>query len=249
MARPPRRSMLTEAFAPLEIARELLLREPPSHFPRGDGHPVLLLPAFTTGERELRPLARFLTQLGYAVQDWGEGRNLGLRRAVLERTLARLARIVERAGRPASLIGWSGGGLYAREIARLRPALVRRVITLGTPIHLATAAPAYVEQARRRVEDLALAIGLEGFEPLPAPPPVPCTAIHSKRDGIVDWRATLESPGPGVENLEVGGTHLALPFRREVQAIIADRLARAVPAGAGKRPRRRPAASPGTSPR
>lgn len=218
-------SLLNEALAPLEIARELLLRGSPASLPRGDGHPVFLLPAFTTGERELRPLVEALMQLGYAVQRWDEGRNLGLRVALLDRLIGKLEQVVTDEAKTASLIGWSGGGLYAREMARARPALVRRVITLGTPIRLAEAGPAFVEIARKRVEGLIAVVGVESFEPMIEPPPVPCTALYSKRDGIVAWRAAMEAPGPDIENIEVRGSHLGLPYRREVLAILAQRLA------------------------
>lgn len=228
LAAPGFRQLLREARAPLQ-ALQFLLQADGLELPRGDGHAVLLLPPFALGDEAFKPMARSLRRLGYAVYGWDEGRNLGLRARILERLLDRLEVLAREHGGPLSLIGWSAGGLYARELARLRPAQVRRVFTLGSPIRPHARGQLLARAAQRGVETVLEVAGHPSFAPDPDPPPVPCTALHSRSDGVVAWRAALESVGPGVENLAVGGSHLGFGVSLEVLQLIAERLAR--PAG------------------
>jgi pimeloyl-ACP methyl ester carboxylesterase len=124
-----------------------------------------------------------------------------------------------------SLIGWSAGGLYAREIARRRPDLVRRVITLGSPIRPQGGEVAGTERWIRTVDRLRSALGDPGFSPSLEAPRVPTTAIHSKSDAVVPWRSALEMDGPYTENVEVAEGHLALAASVPVLRILARRLA------------------------
>jgi pimeloyl-ACP methyl ester carboxylesterase len=220
--------LLREARAPIEIASFLLRSARLHDLPRGDGHTVMFLPAFTLDDREFQPMAKAVARLGYDTQGWGEGRNLGLSRRRLDHLAQRVAQLADGSGHTVSLVGWSGGGLYAREIARRQPQAVRRVILLASPIHLAAAAPVYVDRSRRVLNAMTEIAGRPSFEPDPAPPPVPVTAIHSKRDGVVDWRAAMEQEAPQVENLEVSSSHLGLGYSLEVLRIIAERLARPI---------------------
>ncbi len=163
--------------------------------PRGDGHPVLVLPGFIASDVSTRPLRAYLRERGYAPHGWELGRNRGPDPA-LERLLhERLDQIHREAGRRVSLVGWSLGGVYARELARRRPAAVRQVITLGSP-----------------------------FGPS-AVPPVPATAIYSRSDGIVDWESCLERETQRSDNIEVTGSHCGLGVNPLVLFAIADRLA------------------------
>lgn len=221
---PGWRSLLGEARAPLEVASFWLGSQDLSHLPRGDGHPVMFLPAFAMGDEGLRPMARVIERLGYAVYGWEQGRNLGLRTPVVARLLGALVERHERHGCKLSLVGWSAGGLYARELARLRPDLVRRVITLGSPIKPHDAGQEMVERFQRAFEWYLAQRGRASFRPDPDAPPVPCTAIHSRSDGVVAWRAALEAEASHTENLEVEGSHLGLGFNLEVLRILATRL-------------------------
>src|SRR5271167_4349144 len=101
--------------------------------PRGDGHPVLVLPGLAAGDATTALLRRFLKSRGYAAPGWGQGLNLGLRPGVLERAHDTLRALYLEHGRAVSVIGWSLGGLYARELAKLSPEMARLVITLGSP--------------------------------------------------------------------------------------------------------------------
>src|SRR5262249_41322811 len=101
--------------------------------PAGDNHPVLVLPGLAASDRSTRPLRAFLRDRGYGAHGWNQGNNFGSRPGVGERIQERLAELHARHGRKVSLIGWSLGGIFAREIARRVPEQVRCVITLGSP--------------------------------------------------------------------------------------------------------------------
>src|SRR4030081_1144826 len=101
--------------------------------PKGDGHPVLVLPGLVASDSSTRPLRSFLNNRGYAVSGWRQGRNLGLRDGVQHAMVDLVQELNETHGRKVSLVGWSLGGLYARQLAKMMPDRVRSVITLGSP--------------------------------------------------------------------------------------------------------------------
>jgi alpha-beta hydrolase superfamily lysophospholipase len=199
-----------------------------SSWPRGDGHPVLVLPGFLAGAPSTQFLRQMLRRLGYRSYDWRLGTNLGVRPALFERLPARLDDIRARNdGRKVSVIGWSAGGIFARELARAQPEDVRSVITLGSPIRgnqQATHAWRMwrilnrKSQARQVVSEAAR---IAREEPLQ----VPTTCIYSKSDGIVAWQCCLSRPAPHTENVEVRSTHLGYGHNLETLRVIADRLA------------------------
>ena len=192
--------------------------------PRGDGHPVLVLPGFMASDFSTRPLRRLLGRLGYDVHGWGLERNTGPSRRVRDGMRDSLERLHARTGQKVSLIGWSLGGVYARELARAAPETVRRVITLGSPIHGVPNA-SNADALFRRMNGAA-PVDWEGINRRRVPPPVPCTSIYSKTDGIVTWRCALEDPAPNTENVEVAGSHCGLGVNPQAVRVIADRLAR-----------------------
>jgi pimeloyl-ACP methyl ester carboxylesterase len=189
----------------------------------GDGHPVLVLPGLIAGDVTTLPLRRFLARLQYATHGWEQGINLGPRAGVIERCLARLRALRRSHRRKVSLIGWSLGGIYARELAKEAPEDVRLVITLGAPF---TGHPK-ATNAWRLYELLAgHRIGApEIHEPLRRPPPVPTTSIFSRSDGVVAWQCSVEHPGPQSESIEVAASHLGIGFNPLTFYAIADRLA------------------------
>lgn len=203
-----------------------------AHAPRGDGHPVFVIPGFLSDARSTEPLRRFLTGLGYEVHDWGLGRNLGPRTA--GRNGDRLARhftaTAERCGRKVSLIGWSLGGIMARQLARHAHEKVRRVITLGAPF---TGDP----RATRASLLYQLLTGQRfahaDFQAMLAesrlPPPVPSASIYSRSDGIVAWQCCVEPQAPHTENIEVDSSHGGLIAHPEALLAIAERLAQPEP--------------------
>jgi hypothetical protein len=198
--------------------------------PPGRGDPVLVLPAFTGSDTSTSPLRALLQWRGHATHGWGLGRNTGPHVRILDGMRRRLDAIHREYGTTVSVVGWSLGGVYARELARVDTGAVRQVITLSSPFRLRTGDRTsatwlydmvgpqddpYFDQAERE----------EGRPGLP----VPMTAIYTRTDGIVDWRACIEADGSRCENIEVVGTHSGLGFNIAALVAIADRLA--LPAG------------------
>ncbi len=205
-------------YAALVAARPLL-----SMAPKGDGHPVLVYPGLMASDRTTAPLRAFLESLGYKAYGWNLGTNKGPREGVLDACRARLKSIVKRHKRKVSLIGWSLGGLYAREFAKEFPKDVRLVITMGTPF---TGHPKATNAWRLYEKVTGHRIGSADLhEPLRVPPPVPTTSIFSRTDGIVAWQCSVEKEGPMHENVEVFASHLGLGFNPATLNAIADRLA------------------------
>ena len=190
---------------------------------RGDGHSVLVLPGLAASDTSTRPLRRFLADQGWASHGWELGANHGPRPGAEARMQDRLATVFRQSGRKVSLIGWSLGGIFAREMARRAPDQVRGVVTLGSPFagapRASNAWQLYERASQRKVEDWP------ARERMKTPPPVPSTAIFSRSDGIVAWQGCLEREGPGAENIEVEGSHCGLGHNPAALYAIADRLA------------------------
>lgn len=206
--------------------------------PRGDGHPVLVLPGFMASDLSTVLLRRFLTHRGYPTNAWDLGRNLGPNPRIEDGLRERLVEVVRQHGRRVSIIGWSLGGVYAREIAREAPQLVRQVISLGSPI---SASPRSTNawQLFERISGKSVDEVAEDYAQAIAAPVegVPCTAIFSKSDGIVAWQGCLEQPGPQRENIRVFGSHCGLGHNVSALYAIADRLAQKEGTWAPFRPR------------
>lgn len=222
---PPKRRLLRE-FRSVLMPRPRLIRHPLlRNAPRGDGHPVFVLPGFLTNDGRTRHLRRFLASLGYEVHGWGEGINWGPTDYAIAAIERRLHAIRRAHGRKVTLIGHSLGGLLARELAKRFPEDVRAVVMLGSPVRLPTATSLAVF-FRLLARFHRTAIGLEIAE-LNRPPPdsIPVTAIYTREDGIVAWESCLEQAGHLRENVEVRGTHSTLPSNPLALTVVADRLA------------------------
>ena len=197
--------------------------------PRGDGHPVLVLPGFLVSDLSTTLLRRYLTALGYDTYGWELGRNFGGIRRMRAKLRARLAEIHAKTGRKVSLVGWSLGGVYARDLALALPDAVRSVITLGSPFSRSENAS--------NISDLYELVSGEGpwdkgeglpheFDAIRGPLPVPATSIWSKTDGVVTWRASVLRADARSENIEVlGASHVGLGANAAVLWAVADRLA------------------------
>jgi pimeloyl-ACP methyl ester carboxylesterase len=221
---PSRIKLLFEARALHELASFAGARPFLNIAPRGDGHSVLVLPGLMASDASTQPLRGFLQGHGYDVHGWGLGRNFGLRPNLERQMLHLVGELRRRSGRKVSLIGWSLGGIYARQLAKQRPDDVRLVITLGSPFagspRAATNAWRIYEWASGQSVDEPHSAG-----PLHEPPPVPTTAIFSRSDGICAWQCCIENEGPQVENIEVDSSHCGLGHHPAVVYAIADRLA------------------------
>ena len=189
--------------------------------PRGDGHPVLVLPGLMSTDGSTRALRWFLRDRGYHVHGWRLGWNLGPSAATVAGLVGRLDAVHRRHGRRLSLVGWSLGGIYARELARAYPEKVRSVITLASPFR----DPMATNVARLSRLGFGPRSPAVPTEQLRAPLSVPSTSFYSETDGIVAWQSCLSEAGPLAENLAVRSSHCGMGHHPTVLLAIADRLA------------------------
>lgn len=185
-----------------------------------DGPRVMVLPGFLATDRTTLGLQRALAAAGYRVTGWSLGFNRGARPDTIERINEHLERFS--GGRPVLLIGWSLGGLFAREVAKARPDIVRGVVTLGSPFSGSLRANnvwrLYQRVSGHPVDKLPIDADI------PAKPPVPTVAIWSRRDGVVAPASARGEPGESDRQIEFTCTHMAFAtsapaFRRVVTAI------------------------------
>ena len=226
--RPPGLGLLlAEVRGIFEFNASLMLSPFLMSAPRGDGHPVLTLPGFLASDMSTAPMRRYLTELGYDPHAWRMGRNTGGLARVRMALRSRLAEIHQSTGRKVSIVGWSLGGIYARDLALHAPEMVRYVVTLGSPF----ANDVRATNATRLYE--ALSGETVGGDPallqaLAGDLPVPTTSIYSRADGIVNWRTCRLRPSDTSENIEVHlASHVGLGVNPAALWAIADRLAQA----------------------
>lgn len=226
--RPPSYVLLAlePVRAALEFAGHQVMRE--AAVPKGDRHAVVIFPGLATNGTVTRPLQSFCERLGYRCFDWGQGLNTGpkgeidgwldaLAQDVQERTCGHEA--------PISLVGWSLGGIYAREVAKRLRSRVRQVVTIGTPFagaaeHTNVGLVYRLLNGSMPPDDPAL------LERLRTAPPVPATSIYSRSDGVVAWQACMDARRTGLsESIEIEGSHCGMPWNPSVLRVVADRLA------------------------
>jgi pimeloyl-ACP methyl ester carboxylesterase len=226
--RPPGLGLLlAEVRGILELNASLLLSPLLMRAPKGDGHPVLTLPGFLASDLSMAPMRRYLKELGYDSYAWEMGRNVGGVSRMRAALRDRLAEVHTSTGRKVSVVGWSLGGVYARDLALQAPEMVRSVITLGSPFTNDVRAT----NATRLYEALS-GETVEGNEELRAAIagdlPVPATSIYSRSDGIVNWRTCILRPSDTAENIEVYlASHVGLGVNAAALWAVADRLAQA----------------------
>ena len=202
--------------------------------PKGDGHPVLLLPGFMAEEGTLFALKAFLAGRGYNVQTWGLGRNIGFQRRHAHALEQKIRHLHHQTGRPVSLVGWSLGGVFALYGALQAPECVRQLITLGSPVNMdphGSKSPPLVKALYRMI---AHPMGPDVHSMQPSAkrlrehklPPVPISCLVTLSDGVVPpQEATIDGPATHCENIRVSGSHTGLGFNAMVLCIVADRLA------------------------
>jgi len=198
--------------------------------PRGDGHPVLVIPGFATGDKSTVILRNYLKKMGYEPHAWELGRNFGPKAIGPEgeKLIGRLDSIRAASSRKVSLIGWSLGGIMARLVANRAPEAVRQVITLGAPFAGSPKATnvwwAYEWFTGQKIDDSHTQGQLAEAS---APSPVPSTAIFSRNDGVVAWQNCVQAGGARSDAIEVHGSHCGLGVNPAVLYAVADRLAQA----------------------
>jgi hypothetical protein len=229
---PPFKQLGLEPFrAVMEYAGMRLMDR--RALPRGDGHPVIVFPGLCSDPQWVGPVLSMCTELGYAARGWGRGLNTGPRGDVDE-WLAGLSHdiglLLRKHRQRATLVGWSLGGVYAREVAKhLGPDRIRQVVSIGSP---------FAGEPEHTNASLLYRL-LNGSRPmltdalrerLKAAPPVPTTSIYSRTDGVVAWQACIQGAcrHPHIENVEVDSSHCGLGWNARVLRILADRLAQPV---------------------
>lgn len=221
---PPSRSLLAELRVFAEIPNLALSFPKLAAQPRGNGRSVMAFPGFGAGDASTAVLRSYLRYLGYRARGWGIGLNNGDVVELIANSTAATERFAKRMGGPVSIVGWSLGGYLAREVARDRPEIVERIITLGSPIIGGPKYTAAAEFYRRQGYDLDRIEQLVEFRNQ-TPIHAPITALYSKSDAIVSWEACIDHHNDHVEHVEVEGSHLGLGFNASVYELIAQRLA------------------------
>ncbi|MBL7814292.1 MAG: hypothetical protein JNL70_04725 [Saprospiraceae bacterium] len=192
---------------------------------KGDGHPVLAVPGFLCTDYSMRYLRKFVNKLGYTAYGWELGRNMCDLKDLndLNRLNARVDEIYRKHNTKITLIGWSMGGVYVRELAKQRPHLFRQVITMGSPFGDGYA-PTNGTWLFELLHDSSK-IDDNWRRQIPNPAPIRTTAIYTKQDGIVPWAACLEKIEDDLhQNIEVVGSHWALGMNPTVLKIVEDKL-------------------------
>lgn len=196
--------------------------------PVGDGHPVMVLPGFATSDAMTVLLRSYLGKLGYQVFPWDLGWNLDQHSAGEngEHLAARIEAIAQSTGRKVSLVGWSLGGVIAREAARRDHGALRQILTLGSPFtgnpHATNLTALYeLLTGNKAASDKSAARYGKGHHVLP----VPSSAIFSRSDGITAWENCVSETDPRTENIEVHSSHFGFVSNPGVFWAVADRLA------------------------
>lgn len=183
-----------------------------------DGPPLMVLPGFVANDRTTLGLQRAFAAAGYRVIGWGQGLNRGVQADTRERIVATLEAFGQ--GRPVTMVGWSLGGVYAREVAKVRPDLVEKVITLGSPfsgdLHNNNVWRLYELVAGHPVDrpPIDAVLGEK--------PPVPTLAIWSRADGAIAPAAARGESHESDRQLELTCTHMGFAVsRRACREIVA----------------------------
>jgi len=212
-----------EGRAPWEYAALLAAAPWLKRLPVGDGHPVIVYPGLGAADFSTVALRNFLRERGYTPYAWKQGFNFGPRHGVLQACREQLRHVAQRHGETASLLGWSLGGVYARELAKEQPENTRGVVTLGTPFsghpRATNAWRLYEWVSGQSVHSHEL------LSQLREPPTCPTTSIYSRSDGVVAWQCSLNPEAPHTENIEVHASHIGMGMNPLALFVIADRLA------------------------
>ena len=211
---PTRAGLVGELGTVLQPTRLLLRSKALRSAPRGDGRISVFLPGWKAPEATTLPIRGYLRSLDHDTRSWGLGTNHGDVEALRDQMIPLVERLAESSGRPVNLVGWSLGGVISREIARSVPDAVRRVITYGTPVidgpRYTAGASSYEAAELERISEL------QGNLDITQPIATPITAIFTRKDSVVDWRACIDRTSLDVTSIEVGSTHVGLGIDPDV---------------------------------
>ncbi len=222
--RPSLFSNIREFGTPIEWLKLPLSTKSLFRVPRGDGRRVLLLPGYQSPEWAMEPLAAYLRAIGYSASTWGLGVNGGNVDGLTEAFGARVDAMSETLSEPITLIGWSLGGVIARETARLNSTSVREVVTMGTPLiggpKYTAVGDIFARQNGLNLDEFEREVHTRNSVGLKQP----LTVIYSKSDGIVGWKAAIDVYNPQARNIQVRSTHFGLGLNSKVWKIVAEAL-------------------------
>lgn len=216
----------TEARAVFEWQSFYAMRGLLRRLPKGDGHPVIVFPGFVSSDSATKPLRSLLKDLGYETHGWGLGLNLVFGDELEEEMIRLVREVAEKSGKKVSLIGWSLGGLYAREVAKVCADQVRCVISLGSPI---SGKPEHsnAHGLFKAFNGEPSNIDYTRYFQLQDAPPVPTTSIFSHSDGVVAWEGSLQKESETTESIVVPASHLGMGVNPLVMYLLSDRLSQA----------------------
>jgi len=203
---PPFQQLVGNASMPFDVARTKAQAATLAQQIRGDGRSVLLIPGLLASEQRMEPLRQILNMAGFDAHGWGMGRNFGPKPDSLDQIDRRVDAIRRASGAPVTLVGWSLGGLFAREYAKYATHKVGGVVTMGTPF----SGDPRANHAWRLYQLVS------GF-PVDKPPftcnreekpPVPTVALWSRRDGVILPECAKGRTDERDRAIEVDCTHM-----------------------------------------
>lgn len=190
--------------------------------PRGDGRTTVLIPGWRAPEAAMAPIGSYLRCLGHAPRGWGLGVNDDDVESTRDVLIERVDQLADESGRPVNIVGWSLGGVLAREVARTRQSAVHRIVTYGTPV---LGGPTHTVGARAiGAAECARITALQEHLDETDPITVPITAVFTRNDGAVDWRACIDRSSLDVTMVEVSSTHVGLGLDPDVWLTVAHAL-------------------------
>jgi pimeloyl-ACP methyl ester carboxylesterase len=215
--------MFNEALTAFEIPKLLLNAPELANLKTKNSRKVMVLPGFGAGDVSTLPIRSYLSFVGHQVSGWDRGLNVQDVQATLYELVSEVEKRTRDQAKPAVLVGWSLGGYLAREVARELPDRIEQVFTLGSPI---IGGPKYTQVAslyRAQGIDVDwIEAAVKAREVVQLRTPV--TAIFSKSDGVVAWRACIDEHSPNVEHIEINASHIGLGISADAYRIIASKL-------------------------
>jgi triacylglycerol lipase len=204
-----------------------------------DAQPMLLIPGFMAGDASLTVLRQWLRRHGHRVKMSGIRVNVGCAERLVERLEDQLLALASQSGRPVFLIGQSRGGTLARSLAVRHPEIVSGLVMLGSPVQDGLAvSPSVLRTVRwmallgdagvpgvfsSSCKDGACCARFRGDLEAPLEADIDATAVHSRSDGIVDWRACVD---PYAQTVELDASHCGMAVNLDVYRMLEGALER-----------------------
>jgi alpha/beta superfamily hydrolase len=187
----------------------------------GKNRPVMVIPGLLGTDFSTKILRKFLTKMGFMVFGWEMGRNLG-KFEDLRKLTQKVKDLHSKTGKKVIVIGWSMGGIFAREVGKIIPDSIEQLITMGSPfgyIHAPNNAKWVFDLLNKGRKEMP-----EFENQIHEPAPIPTLAIYSKTDGIVPWEACMERKEDNLhQNREVTSSHFGMGMNKEIFKVVLER--------------------------